>query len=123
MESYLLGRSPFVRISNAKYDTLRTNCGSVLGPLLFPVYVNVIPKNIKSISFFADDTVVSYCSKFPYNLHNILSSDLNTLQSWAGLWSISFNASRHTKNRIRQDKNAKCRNSHDELLAELTSES
>jgi len=87
MESYLLGRSQFVQISNAKSDILHTNCGvpqgSVLGPLLFLVYVNDISKNMKfSVSLFADETVLSYFSKYPYNLHSVLSSDLKTLQSW-----------------------------------------
>jgi len=90
MESYLLGRSQFVQISNAKSDILHTNCGvpqgSILGPLLFQVHVNDISKNIKSsISLFADDTVLPYSSKCPYNLHRILSSDLKTSQSWADL--------------------------------------
>jgi len=90
MESYLLGRSQFVQISNAKSDILHTNCGvpqgSILGPLLFQVHVNDISKNIKSsISLFADDTVLPYSSKCPYNLHRIFSSDLKTSQSWADL--------------------------------------
>jgi len=50
MESYLLGRSQIVQISNAKPDILHMNCGvpqgSVLGPLLFLVYVNDVSKNI-----------------------------------------------------------------------------
>jgi len=59
------------------------------------MYVNDISKNIKSsIYLFADDTVRSYSSKFPYNLHGVLSNDLKTLQSWADLWSISLNASK-----------------------------
>jgi len=99
MESYVLDRSQFVQISNAKSDILHTNCGvpqgSVLGPLLFLVYVNDVSKNIKSsISLFADYTVLSYSSKCPYNLHSILSSDLKTLQSWADLWRISFSVSK-----------------------------
>jgi len=99
MEFYLLGRSQFVQISNAKSVILHTNCGvqqgSVLGSLLFLVYVNDVSKNIKSsISLLADDTVLSNSSKCPYNLRSVLSSDLKTLQSWANLWSISFNASK-----------------------------
>ena len=46
MESYLLGRSQFVQILNAKSEILHTNCGvpqhSILGPLLFLVHVNDI---------------------------------------------------------------------------------
>ena len=65
MESYLLGRSQFVQMSDSKSDILHTNSEvpqvSVLGPLLFLVYVNDISKNIKSsISLSADDTVLFY---------------------------------------------------------------
>jgi len=97
MKSYELGRSQFVRISNANSDMLRTNCsvpqGSVFGPLLFLVIVNDISEYIKSsLYLFSEYTVISYSSKCPYNLHSVLSSDLNNLQSWANLWNISFNA-------------------------------
>ena len=99
MESYLLGRSQFVQISNTNSDILHTSCGvpqgSVFGLLLFVVYVNDISKNIESsISLFADDIVLSYFSKCPYNLHSVLLSDLKTLQSRADLGSISFNESK-----------------------------
>jgi len=65
MESYLLGRSQFVQMSDSKSDILHTNSEvpqvSVLGPLLFLVYVNDISKNKKSsISLSADDTVLFY---------------------------------------------------------------
>ena len=65
MESYLLGRYQFVQMSDSKSDILHTNSEvpqvSVLGPLLFLVYVNDISKNIKSsISLSADDTVLFY---------------------------------------------------------------
>jgi len=65
MESYLLGRYQFAQMSDSKSEILHTNSEvpqvSVLGPLLFLVYVNDISKNMKSsISLSADDTVLFY---------------------------------------------------------------
>ena len=66
---------------------------SVLGPLLFLIYVNDISDNIQSsISLFADDTTLYFSSKFPKHLHLVLSEDLLTLGKWSDTWGVSFNA-------------------------------
>ena len=63
-KSYLTKRSQFVRIENAISDPLPLNFrvlqGSILGPVLFTVYVNdflSVPKHCKS-SVYVDDTKV-----------------------------------------------------------------
>ena len=69
--------------------------GSVLGPLLFLVYVNDIGTNIKSsISLFADDTILLCSSKNPSALHTMLSNDLRQLEMWSDVWSVTFNAAK-----------------------------
>ena len=56
--------------------------GSVLGPLLFPVYVTV-ECNIKSnIKFFADDTMLFSIVKDPIISTNDLNHDLSIIQKW-----------------------------------------
>ena len=69
--------------------------GSVLGPLLFLVYVNDIGANIKSsISLFADDNMLLCSSKNHSALHTMLSNDLRQLKMWSDLWSVTFNAAK-----------------------------
>jgi len=99
LQSYLSGRSQFVRLGEFRSDHLHTDCGvpqgSVLRPLLFAVYVNDIGTNIKSsISLFADDTILLCSSKNPSALHTMLSNDVRQLEMWSDLWSVAFNAAK-----------------------------
>jgi hypothetical protein len=51
--------------------------GSVLGPLLFLLYVNDIADNLLSLTrLFADDTSLSYSSQSPYTIDDVINSDL-----------------------------------------------
>jgi hypothetical protein len=65
--------------------------GSVLGPLLFLLYVNDLPAQLTSeCRLFADDALV-------YNTrdkHMILQEDLQKLETWSHTWQLAFNASK-----------------------------
>ena len=66
--------------------------GSVLGPLLFLIYINDIVVNIQStIRLFADDCVL-YREIRDINDCKILQSDLNKLYTWQHKWQMKFNA-------------------------------
>ena len=65
--------------------------GSVLGPLLFLLYINDLPQNIQSqVRLFADDTAV-YLTVSSFKDVNILQADLDTLQEWERTWDMEFN--------------------------------
>ena len=61
-KNYLTGRSQYVSVSGAESDVCKITCGvpqgSVLGPLLFLLYINDIGYSVRSspIILFADDT-------------------------------------------------------------------
>lgn len=69
--------------------------GSVLGPLLFLIYVNDIANSmLTSCRLFADDNSLQHAA---FNLHDIecnLNQDLESLGSWSKKWLMSFNPSK-----------------------------
>ena len=68
--------------------------GSVLGPVLFLLYVNDITENIQSqMRLFADDCLI-YRTVTSTQDHIILQDDLNALTTWANIWQMEFNVSK-----------------------------
>ena len=64
--------------------------GTVLGPLLFLIYINNLPENISSrVCLFADDCVV-YRPIQCYDDCLALQSDLRTLEKWEKKWQMNF---------------------------------
>ena len=66
--------------------------GSVLGPLLFLVYINDLENGIKSnVKFFADDTMLYSIVKDPLLSAADLNHDLEKINQWAKQWKMAFN--------------------------------
>ena len=65
--------------------------GSVLGPVLFLVYINDLPDKVKSqVRLFADDTA-AYLAITKLAKSKQLQDDLDTLQEWEIDWDMEFN--------------------------------
>ena len=69
--------------------------GSVLGPTLFLVYINLINKCLSSkkggfISQFADDTKLARVIEEANNAEE-LQKELSSLESWTQTWKMKFN--------------------------------
>ena len=65
--------------------------GTVLGPLLFLIYINDLPDNISSnIRLFADDCVI-YRPINNLTDVNALQSDLVNIQTWCEKWLMTLN--------------------------------
>lgn len=68
--------------------------GSVLGPLLFLIFINDLPTNISSrIRLFADDCVI-YRTITSSSDHEALQGDLDLVCSWCNKWLMSLNTSK-----------------------------
>ena len=60
--------------------------GSVLGPIIFSIYINDLPLHISSdCELFADDTTVHNTNKNTDLLSSNLQEDINKLQTWTEL--------------------------------------
>ena len=66
--------------------------GSVLGPLLFLIYINDLPDGISSMcKIFADDTSL-FSKVLDVNKSVIeLNADLEKINQWAYQWKMQFN--------------------------------
>ena len=95
IKSWLDDRSQRVVINGKESEWSQVTSGvpqgSVLGPLLFTIYINDIDENIVSqISKFADDTKIGGICRDESD-HGLIQSDLNRLFEWSQKWLMSFN--------------------------------
>ena len=68
--------------------------GSVLGPVLFIIYINDLPEVVSSsIKIFADDTKI-YRNVSPVSGHMELQADLEAVASWSAKWQLPFNVTK-----------------------------
>lgn len=79
--------------SSYKFITAGVPQGSVLGPMLFLIYINDISDALTGTArLFADDTSLSFSSTDPVVIERILNDDLRKLSNWAKIWLVLFNA-------------------------------
>ena len=109
-ESYLKKRKQKVVIkgdnSDEKVVTAGVPQGSVLGPLLFLVYINDIVDNIQSvIKLFADDTSLSNSSQCENVRQESLNEDLETIKNWSNKWKVNFNETKTKLLNMKRDQN------------------
>ena len=66
--------------------------GSVLGPLIFLLYINDITDNLGNLArLYTDDTSLSYFGRNYDIMKSDINNDLSKLNEWAKLWLVDFN--------------------------------
>lgn len=67
--------------------------GSILGPILFLLYINDIEKCSKFFSFilFADDTNIFYSNKCLKTATDVIQKEINNVSKWLNVNKLSLN--------------------------------
>ena len=95
ISSFLSDRHQKVVIDNVSSDSVPVVSGvpqgTVLGPILFIIYMNDVIENIKhsKIWLFADD-IILYKEITTFRDAQQLQEDLESLQLWEGTWLLKF---------------------------------
>ena len=103
MRSYLSNRLQYVEYNSVKSDFSTVVCGvpqgSILGPLLFIIYINDLPKIVPNFQFiiYADDTAL-YTTINNFNSDStdvtLINSELSSIYDWLKLNKLSLNVSK-----------------------------
>ena len=96
-ESYLSERKQYIEIDRENTSYLDITCGvpqgSILGPLLFLIYINDLSKvsNIITPIMFADDTNLFYSDRNIKNLFEKMNIELQKVSEWLRANKLSIN--------------------------------
>lgn len=101
-KDYLHNRQQRVIISGqqSSWGTIKAGVpqGSVLGPLLFLIYINDLVNDITcDIKLYADDTTLFTVTNNHQEAAQLLNENLKRVEEWANQWLVTFN---HTKTKL-----------------------
>jgi hypothetical protein len=97
-KDYLSGRQQYIKVNGKRSNPKTVLCGvpqgSILGPLLFIIYVNDLPDVLDKLeaTIFADDTTMVSYAKDIETLEVTANQELKTVASWFRKNKLTFNA-------------------------------
>lgn len=100
MKNYLNNRQQLVKIDSHKSTLKNINCGvpqgSILGPLLFLIYINDLPQSLQSsiAIMYADDTNIFHSGETIQEIEASLNRELQSLTLWLRANKLSLNLSK-----------------------------
>jgi endonuclease/exonuclease/phosphatase family metal-dependent hydrolase len=99
LHSYLSRRSFYVQVNESKSNTKPILAGvpqgSLLGPVLFNIYINDIPNDPNtSLAIYADDTAVQASSLSAVKAYQLVQRHANSIADWCNKWLLQVNASK-----------------------------
>ena len=108
MKDYLTGREMRTVVKGVKSEWKRVTSGvpqgSVLGPIMFMIYVNDMPIGVHSyMNMFADDAKVMRRIRNEEDC-NRLQEDLNKIYDWSIKWQMEFNLNKSHVMRMGKSK-------------------
>ena len=98
--SYMENRKQYVRFNNTDSEFRGVKCGvpqgSILGPLLFLIYINDLPNANKTLYkiLFADDTNLFYSHKNLTHAMQTVNNELNKTSQWLNSNRLSLNVTK-----------------------------
>ena len=125
LTDFLANREQRVVVNGTKSSSARVTSGvpqgSVLGPVLFLLFINDLPDGVSNfIKMFADDTKLF--SKPKHADDNSLQNDLTILKDWSDKWLMSFHPEKCKVLKLGRQKSRVQYNMNNMVLDEIEAE-
>ena len=108
IENFLKNRKQRVQVNGSSSEWVDVTSGipqgSVLGPLLFLIYINDLPDVVHSfIKLFVDNAKLYAVVKTARDA-TVVQNDLGSLDNWSEIWQINFNNDKCTHMHLGKDQ-------------------